>query len=321
MALYVLRAQPQQHTRSPGTTVLADCVAISNEYYAWWHSDVFGSPGAPTADAVLLHFCTSALRTSSAATLPLRSPAPRTRCERRCACRARESVASRLRHGIGHDPVADCGSSRGYHTGLRTAYMAPPPLPPPAFPPSSRSRQGGRARRIRRPHHRRSQGVRAFRGGSTCRRRLQYRRTRACIERSCVSRGGRRGRASRDSGSLASASCPGLKRTASRTEQVSARGPEALASSARQEPVRAPRSRQVRRPGGHRSSGSFQDARRRKVVFAGRPSRRPKVSLAFGRSKGGGHPRSVLGRLARRRRGHPQRAAGPRLGLGSKVRS
>ena len=58
-ALYVLRAQPQQLARAPGTTVLADCVAISDEYYAWWHSDAFGSPGAPTADAVLLHFCTS----------------------------------------------------------------------------------------------------------------------------------------------------------------------------------------------------------------------------------------------------------------------
>lgn len=129
MALYVLRAQPQQHTRSPGTTVLADCVAISDEYYAWWHSDVFGSPGAPTADAVLLHFCTSDVKRCRF------TPPRRERDSRAVACAVH---VNRWR------PVSDTSlatipwltaAHREAFTRISALHSGPPPSQPPAFPP------------------------------------------------------------------------------------------------------------------------------------------------------------------------------------------
>ena len=203
MALYVLRAQPQQHTRSPGTSVLADCVAISDEHYAWWHSDVFGSPGAPTAVAVLLHFCTSDVK----------------RCRFGPPRRGRDANA--VTHAVHVNrwrPVSDMAlgtipwltaAHREAITRVSAHHMAPPPLPPPAFPPPLDLGRAGElaaseGRTIADPREFEHSGAvqpvgDAYNIGGC-----------ACIERSCASRGGRHSRASRDPGSLARANCPGL---------------------------------------------------------------------------------------------------------------
>ena len=128
-ALYVLRAQPQQLTRAPGTTVLADCVAISDEYYAWWHSEVYGSPGAPTAEPTTLHFCTSDVK----------------RCRFAPPRRGRDAgPAAHAVHVNRWRPVSDFSlgtipwltvAHQEAITRVTARHTAPLPLPPPAFPP------------------------------------------------------------------------------------------------------------------------------------------------------------------------------------------
>jgi hypothetical protein len=62
MGVYVLRSQPLRESRGHGTTVLADAAGFSDPYYTYWHADVYGNPGSPTASAVALHFCESGIR-------------------------------------------------------------------------------------------------------------------------------------------------------------------------------------------------------------------------------------------------------------------